>query len=253
MTDLIYIILSFIIVLCIVGRFELATFAKIALMLSPLVIFTVVFIFFSNIENFDIANSFPLLGDSIYTTFILGLTNLGAFGGISFLYFIPPLLNNPKDFKKISLICVGIGAIYIFLCVSTILFMFSFLLEVNEIMPLYSAARYIEYGSFFQRLESSFLLIWIIQLVCYLSLCLIFSMHLFKKITNIQNKNPLIYSFAIIIFAISFLPDNYAVSSFIEKDIYKYIVIFISFVLSPLLLIAANVKKKYFNTDKKLD
>lgn len=243
-TDLIFIILSFVIVLCIVGKFKLNVIAKVSLMLAPLLIISILFIFFSNIGNFDFNNIFPIIGDSMFNTFILGLTNLGAFGGIAFIYFLPTLLEKNSDFKKVSILSIGIGALYILLYISLILFMFDFLIEISELMPIYSASRYIEYGAFFQRLESSFLLLWIMQIVCYLSLCLIFSLYIFKKITKIETKKPLVLSFCLIMFGISFSPKNYASATFFQSNIYEYVVLALSFVLIPSILILANLKKK---------
>ena len=75
-TELIFIILSFIVVLCIVGRFKLNIISKVSLMLAPVLVLSILFIFFSNLSNFDFNNIFPVIGDSAFNTFILGITNL---------------------------------------------------------------------------------------------------------------------------------------------------------------------------------
>ena len=114
----------------------------------------------------------------------------------------------------------------------------------NQIMPLYSAARHIEFGNFFQRLESIFLLIWILQMVCYLSIIAKISISIFKKITNISDEKPVIFVFGLLIFAISLLPNNYAISKFIENYIYHYMVIIISIFLGISILLLAYFKKR---------
>lgn len=244
MTSLIFIILAFIIAISIANKFEFETSAKVSLIILPFVLFTILFIFFANFKNFNINNIFPILGDGLFDTFVTGIGNLAAFGGIEILYFLPPYLKEPKDFKKISMYSIGIACIYLLLCVSTLLFMFSFLVEVDEIMPLYSAARYIEFGNFFQRLESSFLLIWIMSITCYLSISLRLSMSIFKKITNIKQEKNLTLVFSFLIFSIALLPKNYAISSFLESSVYHYLVLGIAFVLSFIILLLAHIKKK---------
>ena len=199
-------------------------------------------------------NIFPIFGDGLFNTFVTGLGNLGAFGGITLLYFLPPYLKEPQKMKKIYLSSIILGTIYFLLCVSIILFMFISLMYTNQIMPLYSAARYIEFGNFFQRLESVFLLIWILQMICYLTIIAKISLSIFKKITNIQDEKPLIFIFGLLIFAISLLPKNYAISKFIEDYIYQYMVIIISIFLGIALLVLAYLKKrkkKELNTDVK--
>ena len=147
----------------------------------------------------------------IFNTFVTGLGNLSAFSGIVFIYFLPPYLEDPQKLKKISVTAIGIAIIYLILCVSIILLLFSSLLKTDEILPLYSAAQYIEFGVFFQRLESIFLLIWMIQMACYFAITLHFTLHIFKKIANLSDTKPLIFPLGLLMFAVSILPKNYAV------------------------------------------
>ena len=122
--------------------------------------------------------------------------------------------------------------------------MFSFFLTTNEITPVYNATRYIEFGTFFQRLESVFLLIWILAFACYLSIVSKFSMGIFKKLTKIETKKPLIDIFGLLILAISLIPRNYAMSQNFESNIYPLLVIGIVFFMGLSLLILANLKRR---------
>lgn len=244
MTSLIFIILTFIIVICIALQHRFSSIAKVNLLIIPLVVISIIFLFVANIKNFSLDNIFPIFGDGLFDTFVTGLGNLGAFGGITLLYFLPPYLKEPQKMKKIYLTSIIFGTIYFILCISIILFMFISLMYTNQIMPLYSAARHIEFGNFFQRLESIFLLIWILQMVCYLSIVAKISISIFKKITNISDEKPVIFVFGLLIFAISLLPNNYAISKFIENYIYHYMVIIISIFLGISILLLAYFKKR---------
>lgn len=244
MTSLIFIILTFIIVICITLHHRFSSIAKVNLLIIPLVVISIIFLFVANIKNFSLDNIFPIFGDGLFNTFVTGLGNLGAFGGITLLYFLPPYLKEPQKMKKIYLTSIILGTIYFILCISIILFMFISLMYTNQIMPLYSAARHIEFGNFFQRLESIFLLIWILQMVCYLSIIAKISISIFKKITNISDEKPVIFVFGLLIFAISLLPNNYAISKFIENYIYHYMVIIISIFLGISILLLAYFKKR---------
>lgn len=244
LTDLIFILLTFIITTFITTKLEFATTAKINLIIIPIVLVSILCLFFGNIKNFSIENMYPILGEGPFDTFVLGLENLGAFGGIAMLYFLPPYLKEPKKMKKICMLSIGIAIIHIIICVATILFMFSFLIKVDEIMPLYSAARHIEFGSFFQRLDSIFLLIWIFQMACYLCICIQISMNLFKKMTNSQTIKPLSYIFGLLIIGICLSSKNYAISKYLENIIYNYLVFAIPFGVGISILILANLKKR---------
>ena len=210
----------------------------------PLVLLSSILLFCGNLDNFSFRRIYPILGDGFYNTFILGLKNIGSFGGICYLYFLPPMLKEPEKLKKIAIISVICTGAFILLCVATLLFMFSFFITTNEVMPLFSAARYIEFGSFFQRFESIFLLIWIISFCCYLSISCKFATHIFSKMFNLSDMKPLLTIFTILILGISLLPKNYALSSSFETDFYRYLRIAIGYILGMLILILANLKKK---------
>ena len=253
MTSLFFILLTFIIALCISNNFNFSVTAKINLIILPIIFVSILFIFFANNQNLSFENLTPILGNGLFDTFVTGLGNLGAFGGIVFLYFLPPYLKEPKKFKKVAMISIGLSIVYLIICVAIILLTFTFLLKVDEIMPLYSAARYIEFGSFFQRLESILLLIWIIGMACYFSITLHIAMNIFKKITNISDSKPLLVPFALLMLSISLLPSNYSISKFLETDIYPRLVIWIGLVLSTLILLLAYFKKRRSFKDESMD
>lgn len=244
MTDITFIILLFIIALCTANRLDFSATLKTNLLILPIVLASIIFLFFANMNKFVPQRIFPLLGDGIFNTFVLGLGNLASFGGITYLYFLPPFLKEPEKFKKITIVSTIITAIYLILCVSTLLFMFSFFIDTNEITPLYNATRYIEFGSFFQRLESVFLLFWILVFACYLSIVSKFAMNIFKKITNIETKKPLIDVFGLLFFSIALVPKNYALSQNFEVKVYPYLMLGISIFLGISILIIANISQK---------
>ena len=157
---------------------------------------------------------------------------------------MPPLLKEPTKLKKIAFTSIVISSIYLIIAVSILLFMFIFFQGVDEIMPLYTAAAYIEFGTFFQRLDSLFLLIWTLSFACYLSIVTKFSIYIFRKVTNIKEIKPIVYPLSLIMIAIALIPKNYAVSKFYETQIYPLLVIGLVFVLSFSILILAYFKKK---------
>ena len=244
MTNLMFIIAFFVIAIYFGNSLDFSATLKTNLLIIPVVIVSVIFLFVSNIEIFEPQKIFPVLGDGIYNTFVAGLINIASFGGISFLYFLPPLLKEPEKFKKIAIISIALSAIFLIFNIATLLFMFSFFLNISEITPLYAATRYIDIGVFFQRSESIFLLIWILDFACYLSITCKFAMSIFQKLTNIYTKKPLNPIFSMLVFAIALLPKNYAISQYIENKIYPYAVIFIVFLLGIGILVLANISKK---------
>lgn len=243
MTNVFFVILLFTIAVAITSKLEFTSTLKTNLIIIPIILFSIIFLFISNYKNFSYDRIFPLLGTGFVNTFIIGIGNIYSFSGIIFLYLLPPLLKKPEHFKKISITSVIIFSIYIFLTIFIILLMFSFFVSKDEILPLYAAARYIEIGTFFVRLESIFLLIWILTFACYLSIVVNFSMLIFKKITNIKNAKILAYPFSILMLSIALIPKTYADVKYYEGNIYQYIIIGFAYVFCILLLMFANFKK----------
>ena len=122
--------------------------------------------------------------------------------------------------------------------------MFVFFQNINEIMPLYSASSYIEFGTFFQRLDSLFLMIWTLSFVCYLSIVSKFCIYIFKKVTNIKEIKPIVFPITLIMITIALIPKNYAMSKFYETKIYPYLVIGLVYFLSLFILLLAYLKKR---------
>lgn len=244
LTSYVFIILMFIISIAISNRLGFNATLNTASIIFPLVLLSAILLFVGNLDNFSFRRIYPILGDGFYNTFILGLQNIGAFGGICYLYFLPPMLKEPEKFKKIAITSVIFSGLFILLCVATLLFMFSFFITTDEIIPLFSAARHIEFGTFFQRFESLFLLIWIISFCCCLSIVCKFSAHIFNKMFNLSDIKPILNIFTILIFGVSLLPKNYAISNLFETEIHRYLRIAVAFILGISILILANLKKK---------
>lgn len=249
-TQIYYILLLFIITVIIVAKLGDKAIIRSNLLLLPITLLGITFIFIANIKNLVPQKIFPLLGYGFDKTFIEGLENLYAFGNIAVLYFLPSYLKDIKQFKKISIISIVISCVYLLLCLSLLLIMFTFILSNQEIMPLYLASRFIEFGTFFQRVDAIFLLIWIWTMVLHLSIFMMLSIKIFQKITIIKNRNIIIYFFSFIVFIISLIPKNLVQINFFENVIYKDIVLYFVLLSCILILLFANIKYKLINKKK---
>ncbi len=244
MTDIFFIVLAFMTVSVISCYLRFSSIVKVNSIILPIFLTSVVFIFFANFTNFSFSNIFPILGDGLTETFVYGLSNIFAFSGIAIIYFLPPYLKENIDIKKTSLIAVGTGIIYFILTTTTVLFLFSHSIEIDQISILYSITRNIQFNSFLERLDSAFLLIWILQIVCFVTISLHLCLNIFKKISKIKDVKPIVLPINIITFSVAMFPKNYAISYFLENVIYKYLVIAILFGLGFIILILANLKYK---------
>ena len=243
-TSIVFIVLSFIISTCLVADLPSNASFKANLIIVPFVLGSILFLFLANLKYFNYNRIFPILGNGLFETFGSGFTNIYAFSGIALIYFLPPLLKHPEKLKKISIIAFILTALYLVFVIALILLMFPIFTNIDEVLPLYTVATYVEFGTFLQRLESVFLLIWMISFSCYLSIILSFVFLFFKKITDIKYNKPMIYPFGMLLLALSLLPKTFAESKFYETNIYPYVLIAVAYFIPGIIMFFAYIKKK---------
>ena len=243
-TAVVTVILVFLLGATIVNKIGLTGIIRCNLIISPLVLIAMLILFLSTSGEFVWQRALPILGHGFYETFINGLSNIYAFGGISVLYLISPLLYRQSDLKKIGLFSIGASSIYLILGIASLLFMFPFITNTQTLLSIYISTREVNFGEFIQRTDAIFILIWILAIFSYLSIVISFILALTKKVIPIKFSKPMIYSVAALIFSFSLLPENSAQIIFTEDTIYKYVVISLVFVISPLILLLGTLKKR---------
>lgn len=249
-TPLAIIMLLFFICVVVVNKLKFKALARANLFFTILVLINLVFIFLGNLDNFTWERIYPILGNGAYTTFFSGLSNLYAFGGISYLYLVPPYLKSQKDFKNVAFISIGISAFCLLISVATLLFMFPPVITSQQIFSMYLVARFIEFGTFFQRIDAVFLLVWLLSILCYLSFAFYFVTVIFKKLTNIKSTKWCTSLFTLFSFGIALLPRNMQQVSALENDVYKHIILILIFIISLGVLVFANIKRMYMDKKK---
>lgn len=243
MTKLFYIILLFLISSITACNMKHNAVYRTIFIFFPFLIISTLILFFADIPYYEIEKIHPIFGNGIFTTFVSGLCNMFAFQVLAYIYFLPPIMKKPEDIKKVSITAIVLSSIFLLLSVAIIIFMFSGFIETDELMPLYSATKYIEFGSFFRKPDSIYLLIWILAFMSYLGITLKFSTNILRKITVIKNEILLNILIAICIFIVSLLPKNYAFSTYLTDIVYKYSFFILVIVSSFTVLVLATIKK----------
>ena len=214
------------------------------LIIFPFIVISTLFLFLSDIQFFNIEKMYPIFGNGLYTTFFTGITNMFAFQGLAYIFFTPPLLKEPAKIKKVAITSVILSCIFLLICVATVLFIFNGFVDTDELLPLFSAVKYIEFGSFFQKLDSIFVLIWILSFASYLGITIKFSSSILRKLTNFQDDSIFIFVVGILLFIASIWQKNYVISTFLANTVHKYVFFCLVVGISLLILISATFKKK---------
>lgn len=239
--------LIFIVTAIIANKLGLKNIIKANTLLTPVVLITVVFIFGASIDTIDYQRIFPIMGYGVNETFLAGLANIFSFSGMLLLYLIRPSLKDNKKYKKIGITAIAISALYLLFSVASLLFLFPFLTEGVDSLSVYMSTRTLELGSFFQRTDAIFILIWIFTFLSYLSVIIAYITKINKKVFSFNNTSPLIYIAGLLIFIISLIPNNGEQIRFLESSVYKYAALAIVFIYSFFILLFGFLKKIKFN------
>lgn len=235
-------LLIFLVVAVIANRIGNHVIVKITTIITSIVLLNLAITFFIAIFKADFNNIFPILGNGVSQLFLSGSSNIFAFSGIAVLYFIMPMLKDPSEFNKIGIFGIAISGIYLVLAVFSLLLSFSSVVEIYDFSPIYLIVRSTQLGKFLQRPESLFMFFWILSLMSYISVCLMLSCNIFKKIAKTAKAKPLAYFFASMLFSLALAPENISQVKFIEDIIFKYFSLILIFLTSSIILILANIK-----------
>lgn len=243
-SPLVFILLFFLVPALFINKFGLKAISGVNLIFMPIFLISFIFLMISAYEHFTVERLFPILGNGFFDTFIAGSTNIYAFTGLAHLYFMPALLKDSKDFKKVSIISIVISSFFLFISTLSLIMAFPAITSTDETLSIYLLTRLAEIGGFLERLDALFVFIWVIALISLLSLAFFFILQIFKKISKIEDSKALIGPLGLIILANCLVFRNLSTLKFLARVIYKYSTLILIFGIAFIILIIANIKYK---------
>ena len=228
----------------IANRFGIKSISKICLYIIPIAYVGLAILLLAPSKDFEIQRLFPILGYGIDATFVAGLSNLFALSGLGYIFLIPSILKENTNIKKIGNISLALSSVALFFSVLCMLFVFSFHMETNENMTLYLLTMVVHHGNLIHGINVLFMLIWILSIIAYLSITVFFMLFILKKIGRIENTATLNYSISSILLSSSIIFQNYPQIYFVIHNIMKSTIMYFVFLVEPILLIIANIKRR---------
>lgn len=239
----IYIIGFFLLGICIANKFGFKSIVKTNFIIVPFIIVSGFILLIGLRKYMSPSGIYPILGNNVKETFVNGSTNIFAFSGITYLFFIMPSLKNKKDFKSIGIIFITISIIIFVLTILALLLVAPFITHSEELLSIYLLVRLAEFGEFLQRTDALFIFLWIISTLSYLSVTIMYVITIFRKNLHLKDSSELCFPLCCIILGSPLLLRNPTLLSFLEEVVYKYYVLILVFGISLLIMILANIKK----------
>lgn len=246
--DLKLILFTFAIIVFISHKFGKNSIIRCNTVTTFLTIISLIVLIFSIAPNIVVERMFPILGNGINSTFIEGIGNIYAFSGVCMIFFISPMIKDPKSMNKIIIISYCIVALGLLIIVSTLLLGLGFLLHVNEISPIYLLINSIQYGKFIQNPESLFILIWVLSIISFLCVFTMLIITITQKVLNLKDYKILSGIVTNLIFILALIPKHSADILFVSSKLYKFFQISVVFLYSTSILGIAYYKKKHANS-----
>ena len=240
-----FIIFLFLFVVVLANLFGKRAILKSNTIITPIALISIFITFIFVIDLLKMERSLPILGNGVDKIFLTGASNIFAFNGLFFLFFISPFLNKKEDFSKITFSSVLICGIFLILSIATLVYAFSDIYEISRISPIYFIIINSKLSAFLERPEMIFIFTWTLALMSFLSIAVMFCLNIFKKLTKMNDTKPLAITVCTIIFVLSSLINNVFTLEEIANSFYKYATLILVFVVFTLILIVANIKKKF--------
>ena len=246
-TFIIFLFLFIGVVANIIGR---KSIIKANTIIVPIALFSILFTFIFVIDLLQVERSLPIFGNGASEVFLTGASNIFAFNGLFFLFFISPLLNKKENMSKITFTSILICGIFLILSIMTLVFAFSDIYSISRISPIYFIIINSRLSGFLERPEMIFIFIWALALMSFISIAVMFCINIFKKIANIKEGKSLAALVCTIILVIALLIDNVFTLETVANAFYKYSTLVLVFGIFTLVLIGANVKRKLSQKNK---
>lgn len=210
----------------------------------PIALISIVLTSIFVVDLFRFEHSLPIFANGIDKIFLYGASNIFAFNGLFFLFFISPLLNKKEDTSKVAFISILICGIFLILSIGTLVFAFSDIYSITRLSPIYFIIVNSKLSAFLERPEVIFIFIWTLALMSFISIAVTFCLDIFKKLTKMTDCKSLSIAVCAIIFVISLIIDNVFTLELVANTFYKYGSLILIFGVFTLILIFANIKKK---------
>jgi spore germination protein KB len=238
----IFIIYLFIAVLIVLCYLELETIARFSKLLAYVLLAGFIFIIILGIKNYDINNVFPFWGHGFHQTFINGIKRSSAYGELMIIFVIAKSLQGKEHIKKAGILSLVLSGFFI--AVSLLAFSLTFPYYVGQEItaPIYLLSSIIEYGVFFQRVESLFLMIWIVCSLISITASFYISLYINAYVLKLDDKKPLIIPYAVILAVATLLPTSIIQTLDMVQNIREYG--WILFFVPPLVtLLVAKIRR----------
>ncbi|MCX7843205.1 MAG: spore germination protein [Clostridia bacterium] len=245
-----YVMLFFVTGMLVSAKTGLESLVRLHSIYVPVIATGYLIILLAVLPLFRFENILPVLGTGPYEIFIKGFSRLSIFAELILLFLMAPYLRSNRNLKISGYTALGFSCFFLLTGAITYIGVMTYPVALERILPIYPMSRLIDYGRFFQRIESVFVFIWAGAGLLYISVAFYFCLEVFRKTFRLEYSRPLALPFAAIVSTIALLSPSLMASIQIDSQYFRRWSWILSFGLTIIILMAARIKKSRKATEK---
>jgi len=179
-------------------------------------LFIAVLVVFCYLGLETIARFSKLLAYVLLAGFILIIIQL------MIIFVIAKSLQGKEHIKKAGILSLILSGFIIAISLLAFSLTFPYYVGQEITAPIYLLSSIIEYGGFFQRVESLFMMIWIVCSLISITASFYISLYINSYVLKLDDKKPLIIPYAVILAVATLLPQSIIQTLDMVKNIREY-------------------------------
>lgn len=185
---------------------------------------------------------FPWQGYGLEELAVQSIALTGAQAGAMILAVLIPSFQNAPMVKTAAVFGLGSSVVLRTLATMAFIMIFGAKIGAEKTLPFYEMSRLVNLSRYIQRIESLFIILWVIVGILAIALSLFAGLYLLARLTDLPTIRPLIPAVTFAIMQFATLPTDIITLTVIEMNVYTYYNI-IGAALIPLLIFAAYLIK----------
>ncbi|MCC9294091.1 endospore germination permease [Clostridium sp. MT-14] len=192
----------------------------------------------------------PYLGYGIIKTLKSEFLRSSSYSEFIILFVVTDSLRDLKEIKKAGIISIIFSGIVFMFCFMFYLASFNYAFGEENISGIFELSKTIYFNRFIQRVETIFLMTWVIPSMITTAIAFYICISIYCKIYNIKDHKPLLLPFAFLVFVVAIIPKNIMELISINLALIREYSMFINyFIPTAVLIIAILLKRKGGNSN----
>lgn len=210
----------------------------------PFAIAALVMVLLLLAPEYNVYNLAPWQGTGLGKVIPSALLIAGAQAGVFALVIFAPNFQNLSVIKTAAFFGIGLSSLLKSATVLVFTMVFGVGVAQEKVLPFFEMARLVFLSRYVQRIESLFILLWVIAGVLAIAINLYIGLHLLARLLNLPTMRPLILIVSSILAQTAMLPPDIVTVILLDHAIITTYFNVGVYVIPTVLIIAAWLKKR---------